>query len=84
MSGKPRATLLVVNPSTVQKYSPCYDELDSVAKRRYDEKLNMLPGCVDDPYVIFAPGLTASHLWPEVQYPHIFKTSWGIISTAVG
>ena len=33
------------------KYSPYYDELDSVAKRRYDKKLNMLPGCVNDPHV---------------------------------
>ena len=75
MSGKPKATLLVVNRSTVRKYSPYYDELDSVAKRRYDEKLNMLPGCVDDPYVNkhFALGRTASHLWPEVQYPDIYN-----------
>ena len=64
MSGElraiPRATPLVVNPS-------------AVAKRRCDEKLNMLLGCVDDLYVDkhFATGCTASHLWPEDQYPDI-------------
>ena len=37
----------------MRKYSPYYDELYSVAKPRYDEKLNiMLPGCVDDRYVV--------------------------------
>ena len=52
MSGKPgegHRSLLIATASTVRKYSTYYDELDSVAKRRYDEELNMLPGSVDDP-----------------------------------
>ena len=78
MSGKPgelHRSLLVVNPSTLQKYSTYYDDLDSVSKHRYKEKLNMLPGSVDDPYVDqnFVPGHTVSHLWPKVKYPDIYN-----------
>ena len=41
----------------------------------YEEKLNMLHGSVDDPYVDqhFVPGHTVSHPWPEVQYPDIYN-----------
>ena len=31
--------------------STYYADLDAAAKRRYDEKLDMLPGLVDDPYI---------------------------------
>jgi len=32
-------------------------DLDAAAKQRYDEKLDILPGLVDDPYVTpFVPG----------------------------
>ena len=35
-----------------QKYSKYYKEdLDAATKQRYDEKLYMLPGSVDDPYI---------------------------------
>ena len=78
MSGKPgelHRSLFVVKPSTLRKYSTYYDDLDSVAKRRHEEKLNMLPGSVDDPYVDqhFVPSHMVSHLWPEVQYPDIYN-----------
>ena len=35
-----------------------YVDLDVAAKQRYDEKLDMLPGLVDDPYInsLFVPG----------------------------
>ena len=34
------------------KYSKYYEEdLDAATKQRYDEKLDMLPGSVDDPYI---------------------------------
>jgi len=40
--------------------------LDAAAKQRYDEKLDILPGLVDDPYVTpFVPG--QRHLWPEID-----------------
>ena len=74
MSGKPgegHRSLLIATVSTVRMYCTYYDEFDSVAKSNYDEKLNMLPGSVDDPYVDkhFQPGCMVSHLLPEVQYP---------------
>ena len=40
-----------------RKYSAYYNGLDEVAKRRYDQKLDMLPGIVDD-NPLFIPGHT--------------------------
>ena len=42
-----------------RKYSKYYEEdLDAATKQRYDEKLDMLPGSVDDPYInsLLVPG----------------------------
>ena len=43
---------------TKRRYSTYYADLDAGAKRRYDEKLDMLPGLVDDPYInsLYVPG----------------------------
>ena len=60
MSGEPgkgHHNLLIATASTVRKYCTYYDELDSVAKRRYDEKL---PGSVDDPTSISIFSLPSS------------------------
>ena len=41
-------------------------DLDAAAKQRYDEKLDILPGLVDDPYITpFVPG--QRQLWPEID-----------------
>ena len=58
-----------------RRYSTYFESLDAVARRRYEEKLDMLPGNVDDPYVnsSFVPGNTVNHLWPEVEYPDIYN-----------
>ena len=57
-----------------RKYSKYYEEdLDAAAKQRYNEKLDMLPGSVDDPYInsLLVPG--NNHLWPEIEYPDIYN-----------
>ena len=56
-----------------RRYSTYYVDLDAAAKWRYDEKLDMLPGLVDDPYInsLFVPG--QRHLWPEIEYPDIYN-----------
>ena len=55
-------------------YSTYYADLDAAAKRRYDEKLDMLPGLVDDPYInsLFVPP-GQRHLWPEIEYLDIYN-----------
>ena len=51
--------LLIATASTVREYSTYYDELDSIAKPRYDEKLP------DDQYIDkhFQPGHLAGNLF---------------------
>ena len=39
-----------MNSGKKRRYSSYYLGLDELAKQRYDEKLDMLPEMVDDPY----------------------------------
>ena len=39
-----------MNNGKKRRYSSYYLGLDELAKQRYDEKLDMLPEMVDDPY----------------------------------
>ena len=66
-----------------RRYATYFESLDAVARRRYEEKLDMLPGNVDDPYVnsSFVPGNTVNHLWPEVEYPDIYNYLINSVST---
>ena len=57
----------------LRKFSPYYMDLDPVAKKRYLEKLDMLPGTVDDPYINPHFVSRDSHLWPQVEYPDIYN-----------
>ena len=52
-----------------------YRDLDAVAKRRYEEKLDLLPGVVDEPYMntLFSVHSGSGHLWSKVEYPDIYN-----------
>ena len=61
-----------------RKYPAYYNGLDKVARCRYNQKLDMLPGIVDDPYnnLLFVPGHTVQpDLWPQVEYPDVYNYS---------
>ena len=66
---------VVMEQNIKRRYSKYFEGLDAVSRRRYEEKLDMLPGTVDDPYVnsCFVPGHSVNHLWPEVEYPDIYN-----------
>ena len=55
-------------------YLKYYEELDTVAQKRYREKLN-IAGLSCDPYCSnsFLPEPNNRQLWPEVEYPDIFN-----------
>ena len=48
-------------------------ELDPVTKCRYDKELNMLPGCIDKPYVDKYLHLAVQLAISEAQYPDIYN-----------
>ena len=54
--------------------SEYYQQLTGTARKRYDEKLDMI-GVLCDPYAKTnpAPWLTESTTWPEVEYPDVYN-----------
>ena len=58
-------------------YSTYYQELPQDAKKRYEEKLNLLGAMVNDPYATVPRGSdlwsTDSLMWPKVEYPDIYN-----------
>ena len=65
-----------MNSGKKRRYSSYYLGLDELAKQRYDEKLDMLPEMVDDPYDNrqFVSGRAVEpRLWPEIEYPDIYN-----------
>ena len=75
--------IVAMDKSSERKYSTYYNDLDSLTKYRYDEKLDMLLGIVDDPYInsSFVSGHTMNHLWPEIEYPDIYNYLINSVST---
>ena len=54
-------------------YSKYYEEFDTVAKKRYREKLTLdIAGLSCDPYISTVISGN-SQLWPKVEYPDIFN-----------
>ena len=53
-------------------YSKYYEELNTVAQKRYREKLK-IAGLSRDPYVSKDFSTGNSQLWPQVEYPDIFN-----------
>ena len=53
-------------------YSKYYEELDTVAKKRYREKLD-IAGLSCDTYISADFQTGNSQLWPKVEYPDIFN-----------
>ena len=56
-----------------RKFSEYYSQLEADAKKRYNEKLDII-GQVDDPY-IFVSGLaiTEAPSIPDIEYPDIYN-----------
>ena len=60
--------------SNDKSYSQYFQQLDSTARARYEEKLQIL-GDIEDPYIRSDSSGTAIewHDWPDVQFPDIYS-----------